>query len=177
MSFDLPSARLVLARTPPTLEEWLRGLPDSLSRQNEGPDTWSPFDVVGHLIQGELADWIPRAQIILEQGMEGSFEPFDRFAQFDASRGKSLDDLLVEFTGLREKNLLVLDELKLTSEQLLLQGQHPDLGVVTLGQLMATWAVHDLGHIAQIARVLAKGYAAEVGPWSAYLGVLGKMDT
>lgn len=170
---NLSSIRLVLSRTPGTLTVWLHGLPDAITRRNEGPETWSAFDVVGHLIHGDRADWIPRAQCILEHGLERAFEPFDRFAQFEASAGRSLDELLVEFAALREKNLAALDGLRLSAEQLKLPGKHPHFGGVTLGQLLATWAVHDLGHLAQIARVMAKSYAFDVGPWEAYLSILG----
>ncbi len=142
----------------------------------EGPEAWSLFDIVGHLIHGELTDWIPRARIILEHGMDETFESFDRFAQLKANRGKSLDDLLVEFKALRERNLAALDELRLSAEQLKLRGRHPDFGRVTMGQLIATWAVHDLSHIAQIARVMAKYRSSEVGPWKAYLPILGRRD-
>jgi uncharacterized damage-inducible protein DinB len=172
MNFDLPSARVILGRTPDTLSTWLRELPAWILQQNEGSETWSAYDVVGHLIHGEVTDWIPRARMILECGIDKTFEPFDRFAQFKASRDKSLDDLLVEFATHRHRNLDALDGLQLTAEQLMLEGRHPDFGVVTLGQLIATWAVHDLDHIAQIARVLAKFYSREVGPWEAYLPVL-----
>jgi len=173
MHFDLASAREVLARTPATLACLVRGLPPAWTHENEGPETWSVFDVVGHLIHGELTDWIPRARIILEHGPARTFEPFDRFAQLEANRGRSLGELLDRFAALRRQNLAALDELRLTPERLSLEGRHPAFGAVTLGQLLSAWVVHDLGHVAQVARVMAKQYAGEVGPWTAYLRILG----
>ncbi len=172
MEFDLEQAIEVLSRTPQTLRVLLRGLPAGWTSNNEGPDTWSPYDVLGHLVHGEKTDWIGRARRILDHGESQPFEPFDRFAQFRDSKGKSLEDLLEEFADLRARNLDTLRGLELAAEQLELKGRHPNLGVVTLGQLLATWAVHDLGHIAQITRVMAKQYAGNVGPWLAYLPVL-----
>jgi uncharacterized damage-inducible protein DinB len=172
MQFELASAKPLLARTPPTLATLVRDLPEGWTHANEGPDTWSVFDVVGHLIHGELTDWIPRARVILEHGTARAFEPFDRFAQFEAEKGKTLGQLLDRFTTLRSESLAALDALRLTPEQLRLEGRHPELGTVTLGQLLSTWVVHDLGHIRQVARVMAKQYATEVGPWKAYLSVL-----
>ena len=172
MQFDLGSAREVLRRTPVTLATLLRGLPEEWVRHDEGPGTWSVFDVVGHLIHGERTDWIPRARIILRHGTSTAFEPFDRFAQLQASRGKALDELLDEFAGLRARNLAEMDGFGLGPEQLALQGRHPELGVVTLAQLLSTWVAHDLDHLAQVARVMAKCYTDEVGPWKAYLRVL-----
>lgn len=173
MEFDLESARDVLARTPAVLDALLRDLNDEWVYQDEGPDTWSPFDVVGHLIHGELTDWVPRARIIQEHGPKATFEPFDRFAQYEASKGKTINQLLDRFTTLRAQNLVALDGLDLTSEKLVMEGRHPEFGAVTMRQLLSTWAVHDLGHIGQIVRAMASGYAAEVGPWAAYLRVLG----
>src|SRR5215510_3765893 len=167
MEFQLAQAREILERTPATLSALLRDLPDEWLLANEGPDTWSPFDVVGHLIHGEETDWIPRARIILEQGEQGTFEQFDRFAMFEKSKGKTLKELLVEFEQLRRVSLDELDEMNLTPELLAKRGRHPELGVVTLGQLLSTWVVHDLGHIQQIVRVMAKQYNDQVGPWSA----------
>jgi len=172
MDFELRTGREVLARTPLVLTSLLQGLPDSLARQNEGPDTWSPFDVVGHLIHGELTDWMPRTRIILEHGTQETFEPFDRFAQFEASAGKSLNQLLEEFSSLRQGNLFALDGLGLTPEQLELEGSHPEFGTITLKQMLSAWVVHDLGHIGQIVRTMAKLYSTEAGPWGAYLRVL-----
>jgi hypothetical protein len=173
MDFELKSARDILARTPLVLTSLLQNLPDDWARQNEGPDTWSPFDVVGHLIHGELTDWIPRTRIILEHGAGKTFEPFDRFAQFETSAGRSLNQLLEEFSTLRKRSLVALDELDITTKHLDLEGRHPELGAVRLKQLLSTWVVHDLGHIGQIVRTMAKRYESEVGPWTAHLRVLG----
>jgi hypothetical protein len=155
------------------LDVWLRDLPAAWTRVTEGPDTWSPFDVVGHLIHGELTDWIPRARIILEHGSDRPFDPFDRFAQLDDSRGKTMPELLDRLAELRAANLLELDAMKLTPEKLRLEGIHPEFGNVTLGQHLATWVVHDLDHLAQIARVMASRHRDAVGPWRAYLRILG----
>ena len=170
---DLASARIILARTPETLRVWLSNLPEAYVRAREGEGTFSAFDVVGHLIEGEKTDWIPRAITILERGKSETFEPFDRFGQIKASQGKTIEELLDEFAALRAENLGKLDELDLQPEQLALMGRHPDFGLVSLGELIATWVAHDLGHIAQIARVMAKRHADDVGPWRAYLPVLG----
>jgi hypothetical protein len=172
MPFDLQSAIVVLERTPSALSALLGGLPDEWTRATEGPNTWSPYDVVGHLIHGERTDWIPRARIILDHGATRPFEPFDRAAMFRESAGKSLSGLLAEFAELRRANLETLNGRGLTDRELELEGRHPELGSVTLRQLLATWVVHDLGHIAQISRVMAKQYSAEVGPWRAYLTVI-----
>lgn len=174
MSFDLTSGIAVLERTPATFRALLSDLPDAWIVANEGPATFSPFDNLGHLIHGERADWIPRARIILAQGAERTFEPYDRFAQVRESAGKSLAQLLDEFTALRAENLATLRDWRLTDDQLALEGQHPELGPVTLRQLLATWVAHDLGHLAQTARVMAKQYREAVGPWRAYLPVLDR---
>jgi DinB superfamily len=174
MEFRLDRAVEILERTPVALRGLLGGLPDAWTTPNEGPDTFSAFDNVGHLIHGERTDWIPRARIILAQGPNRRFEPYDRFAQKRESQGKTLADLLDEFTHLRAGNLATLRGWHLSDEQLDLRGEHPELGVVTLRQLLATWAAHDLGHVAQIARVLAKQYREAVGPWRAYLPVLDR---
>ena len=171
-SFDLQAGTAVLERTPVTLREMLAGLPASWIDADEGPETWSPYVVVGHLVHGERADWIPRARIILEQGPNRRFEPFDRFAQFRESRGKSLPRLLDEFTDLRRENLSTLAGWRLTEAQLALEGEHPELGEVTLRQLLATWVAHDLSHMAQIARVMAKQYRDAIGPWRRYLTIM-----
>lgn len=168
--FDLVQAIDILRRTPTLLDEWLRGLSDEWVMENEGPDTFSPYDVVGHLIHGEKADWIGRARIILGEGP--TFDPFDRFAMYEESKGKTLPDLLDEFAALREENLVALEAMELTDEDLDRTGTHPELGTVTLSQLLATWTVHDLSHIAQIARVMAKQYKAETGPWREYIPLL-----
>jgi uncharacterized damage-inducible protein DinB len=174
MNFDLQEGVKVLERTPGTLRAMLAGLPESWTTCNEGPDTFSAFDNVGHLIHGERTDWIARAKIILAQGRNRTFEPYDRFAQKRESAGKTLAQLLDEFEELRARNLATLQEWHLTEAQMQLQGEHPALGTVTLRQLLATWVAHDLGHIAQIARVMAKRYREDVGPWRAYLPILDR---
>ena len=171
-SFVTDEAVAILARTPATLDALLRGLPDGWIAANEGGGTWSPFDVVGHLIHGEKTDWIERAKIILEHGEARPFDRFDRFAQFAASEGRSLASLLDEFAALRRQNLRELESMGLTDADLDRRGQHPELGVVTLRQLLATWVTHDLDHVVQISRVLARQYADEVGPWRAYLRII-----
>jgi hypothetical protein len=172
--FQLNDAIAVLERTPATLRTLLGGLPESWTARNEGADTFSAFDNVGHLIHGERADWMPRARIILAQGSARRFEPYDRLAQTRESAGKTLATLLDEFEQLRAQNLATLRSWNLSDAELSLQGVHPDFGEVTLRQLLATWVVHDLGHLAQIARVLAKRYRDEVGPWRAYLPILDR---
>jgi hypothetical protein len=174
MDFDLTNGMAVLQRTPATLRAMLDGLPTAWLDADEGPDTWSPYVVVGHLIQGERTDWIPRAKIILAQGPQRRFEPFDRDAQFRESEGQSLAQLLDTFARLRAENLATLAEWRLTDRQLALEGEHPAFGLVTLSQLLATWVVHDLGHIAQAARVMAKQYKSAIGPWRAYLPVVDR---
>ena len=174
MSFDLQDGITVLERTPATFRALLAGLPEAWITANEGPDTFSPYDNVGHLIHGERADWIVRAQVILAQGENRRFEPFDRFAQIRESQGKSMDDLLEEFARLRSANIATLRRWNLTDRELALEGEHPALGPVTLRQLLATWVAHDLGHIAQTTRVMAKRYREDVGPWRAYLPVLDR---
>ena len=170
--FDLEEACAVLERTPGMLRSWLPGLPEGWLDADEGPDTFSPREVLGHLIHGEQTDWIARARRILEEGPARPFEPFDRFAQRRLFAGLSANELLDRFASLRAANLATLRSWSLTREQLDLEGTHPALGTVTLRQLLATWTVHDLGHVAQIARVLAKRYAGEVGPWNEHLPVL-----
>lgn len=174
MDFDLATGIAVLERTPNTLRALLAGLPSAWTDATEGPETWSPFVIVGHLIHGERTDWIPRARTILAQGENRHFTPYDRFAQFRESKGKSLGDLLDEFALLRAANLTILQEWRLTDAQLALEGEHPEFGPVTLRQLLATWVGHDLGHIAQTARVMAKQYREAVGPWRAYLPVMDR---
>jgi len=170
--FAIEDATAILARTPPTLNALLRGLTASWTLATEGGDTWSPFDVVGHLIHGEQTDWIPRVKIILTHGETRSFEKFDRLAQFSASAGRTLPDMLDDFARLRTDNLRELASLDLTDADLARTGRHPELGVVTLRQLLATWVAHDLDHVMQISRVLARQYSDEVGPWRAYLRVI-----
>ncbi len=172
-AFDMADAIAVLERTPDVLAALLTGLSDSWSEFRENAETWSPYDVMGHLIHGEQTDWIPRARIILAGDESRTFEPFDRFAQEDESQGKSMDDLIDEFAGLRRENLAALDELDLTTADLDLRARHPELGPVTLRQLLATWVAHDLAHIRQVSRTLARRYARDVGPWRAYMPVMG----
>ena len=174
MEFELLRSVEVLERTPTALRAMLSGLSNEWTDATEGPETWSPYAIMGHLVHGERTDWIPRARLILGEGTDRRFEPFDRFAQFHESRGKTLDDLLTEFAGLRADNMVTLAGWRISDEQLALEGEHPAFGAVTLRQLLATWAVHDLGHIAQIARVMAKQYREAVGPWRAYLPLLDR---
>lgn len=172
MNFDLTEAMAVLERTPAVVRALLTTLPDPWITSDEGPETFSPFENVGHLIHGERADWIPRARIILAQGDNRTFEPYDRFAQQRESAGKTIGRLLDEFEELRADNLRTLRSWDLSEVELALEGEHPSLGTVTLRQLLATWVAHDLGHLAQIARVMAKRYRDDVGPWRAYLPIL-----
>jgi hypothetical protein len=170
--FVIDEAMAILARTPSTLDALLRGLPESWTVAHEGGETWSPFDVMGHLIHGEQVDWIPRAKIILAYGDARAFARFDRLAQFTDSAGRTLADLLDDFAKFRRTNLNELGSLNLTDADLDRPGRHPDLGAVTLRQLLATWVTHDLDHIMQISRVLGRQYSDEVGPWRAYLRVI-----
>jgi len=173
VNFTLDDALPVLRRTPDVVRVLLWDIPDCWAEATEGPDTWSPFDIVGHLIHGERTDWMVRTEILLTYGETRPFTPFDRFAQFEASRGKTLQELLDTFAGLRAANLIRLESLGLTAEDLERRGRHPELGPCTLGQLLATWVAHDLSHIAQIARVMGRQYTAAVGPWRVYLPMLG----
>jgi DinB superfamily len=178
--FNLTDTTALLTRTPGILDAMLRGLPTAWSRSNEGSasdgkESWNAFDVVGHLIVGERTDWMPRVRIMLEKGESRPFDPFDRFAQSREDRstqGDSLDDLLDEFARLRKENLIALQALNLQPQDLARRGTHPALGTVTLSELLATWAVHDLTHLHQLSRVMAHQYCDAVGPWKAYLGVL-----
>lgn len=172
MKQNLQDTVALLARTPAVLDALLRDLPDAWTLRTEGEDTWSAYGVVGHLIHGERTDWIQRARIVLQSGETRAFEPFDRQAMVRDSQGKSLGQLLDEFARLRSENLGELRALNLRPEDLEQRGRHPALGVVTLSELLATWAVHDLTHLHQISRVMAHQYREAVGPWSAYLGVL-----
>jgi hypothetical protein len=174
MQFELVHALEVLERTPATFRALLGGLSEVWTTPNEGPDTFSAFDNLGHLIHGERTDWIPRGRILLAQGSNRRFEPYDRFAHYRDSQGKSLAELLDEFASLRAENLAILRGWHLTDRELALEGEHPALGPVTLRQLLATWVAHDLGHVAQTTRVLAKQYREAVGPWRAYLPVLDR---
>ena len=172
MQFDLDLSLDMLRRTPPTLEALLGAAAEPWVRGTEGAETFSPFDVVGHLIDGEETDWIPRARIILARGRDPRFEPYDRFRHRARNADRSLGSLLAEFARLRAANLELLRSWRLTDAELDLPGVHPSLGRVTLRQLLAAWVVHDLGHLAQVARVMAKQYREEVGPWLPYLPVL-----
>ena len=173
MDFQLDRTVEILEKTPGTLRTMLSGLSDAWIESDEGPDTWNAYVIVGHLIHGERADWIARLKHILEEGESRTFAPFDRFAQFEESVGQTLAELLDTFEAMRSENLKILRDLDLGPKHLELRGTHPEFGTVTARQLLATWAVHDLGHIAQIARAMAAGYSGEVGPWRAYLRVLG----
>ncbi|SFS05037.1 DinB superfamily protein [Granulicella pectinivorans] len=164
----------LLARTPKALDALLRGLPETWTHRNEGDGSWNVFDVLGHMAHCERHDWMPRARIILEAGETVPFPPLDRTAHFRASEGKTLEELLDQFAALRAESLVGLKAINLTEAQLELKGQHPAFGVVTLGELLTTWAVHDLTHLHQISRVMAYQQRENVGPWSAYLGVLKK---
>jgi hypothetical protein len=172
MEHDLQQTIALLARTPAALDALLRDLPDAWTMRNEGADTWSAFDVVGHLIHGELTDWMPRTRMILRAGETQPFEPYDRSAQERESKGKSLAQLLDEFARLRSENLAELHELDLKPKDLARRGRHPALGAVTLSQLLATWAAHDLTHLHQLSRIMAHQYREAVGPWTKYLGVM-----
>lgn len=172
MQFNLEQTIALLARTPLALNGLLRDLPENWTHHNEGENTWSPFDVVGHLIHGERSDWIPRAERILQFGESKAFEPFDRWAQEKESQGKSLPQLLDEFGRLRSENIQKLRNMNLRSEDFQRRGKHASLGTVTMSELLATWAAHDLTHLHQISRTMAHQYREAVGPWSVFLGVL-----
>lgn len=173
MKFNVEQAIQILERTPSVIETLLKGLDDDWVMGNEGGETWSAFDIVGHYIHGEKTDWMARTQIILGDG-DKHFKPFDRFAQFEDSKGKTLEQLLGEFHVLRKENLAILKGISFTDEMFDRTGIHPKFGNVTLRQLLSTWVVHDLTHIHQLSRVLAKQYEQEVGPWHEFLGVLNK---
>ena len=172
MGHNLQNTISLLTRTPAALNALLRDLPETWTLRNEGDNTWNAFDVLGHLIHGERTDWMPRARMILQFGESKTFEPFDRRAQERESRGKSLGQLLDEVARLRSESLDALRVLNLQPQDLERRGRHPELGVVTLSQLLATWAAHDLTHLHQISRIMAHQYRQAVGPWSAFLGVM-----
>jgi hypothetical protein len=172
LQYNVTDAIVLLKRTPALLDVWLRDLPAEWVRSAEGPGTFSPFDVLGHLIHGEKTDWVARTRIILENGTERAFDPYDRFAQEIESAGKSINQLLDEFTMLRTNNLEWLGTLPISETDLEKKGMHPGLGEVTLRNLLSTWVVHDLTHIAQIGRVMAKQYTEEMGPWPQYFRIL-----
>lgn len=171
-TFTLPEATALLARTPKTLDAWLRDLPEGWLTGNEGGESWSPIDVLGHLIHGERTDWLPRVRRILDFGNTQAFDKFDRFAQFREFQGLSVPELLDEFARARANNLRELEALKIDEAILDKPGLHPELGPVTLRQLLATWVAHDLDHVVQIARVMARQYTDAVGPWHQYLRVI-----
>jgi uncharacterized damage-inducible protein DinB len=174
MEFEYRKAVSILTRTLLVLRIFLQDLSTDWTHVNEGKNSWNAFDIMGHLIHSERTDWISRSEIILSDQPNKTFEPFSRQAHFTASNGKLLNDLFEEFESLREEDLKKLREMELTNERMALQGQHPEFGAVTLKQLLSAWVVHDLGHIAQISRVMAKQYKDEVGPWGKYLGILKK---
>ena len=172
MEFSIEKSVEILERTPKTLEVLLNGLSDDWIYNNEGEDTWCVFDVIGHLVHGEKTDWMERTLIILSSDGNKTFAPFDRFAQFKDSKGKSLQQLLEEFQELRTSNLQILKDLQISDSDMKKTGIHPNFGQVTLEQLLSTWVVHDLNHLSQISRVLAKQYKDSVGSWEAYLRIL-----
>ncbi len=174
MRFSLYKSLEILERTPSVLASYLSGLSDEWLKQNEGENTWSPYDILGHLIVGEKTDWMVRARIILGSAEDKRFKPFDRFAQLREDQNRPVSDMLKEFGELRSDNLEELRAFDITEEQLKLTGIHPEFGEVTLSQLLSTWTVHDLNHISQISRVMANQYKEAVGPWINYLGVLKK---
>ena len=172
MNFDIHKSLEILQRTPLVIETLLCGVSEEWVRSNEGENTWSPYDVLGHLIHGERTDWISRTKIILSDSPQKQFQPFDRFAQLNTDQNRPIQELLEEFKALRAQSLNELMAFQLNDDMLAKKGIHPEFGDVTLKELLSTWVVHDLGHIAQIARVMAKQYKSEVGPWTAYLGIL-----
>ena len=172
MEFSLPNSLEILQRTPETLYRLLYNLPEAWTSVNEGGQTWSAYDVVGHLIHGDQTDWMTRAELIVSNQADKNFAPFDRFAQFENSKGKSLNQLLDEFKAVRAANMEKLQRLAISVDDLNKTGIHPTFGLVTLSQLLATWVVHDLDHLSQISRVLAKQYKEEVGPWIEFLKIV-----
>ena len=172
MEFELSKTIEILERTPQVLKSMLMGLSEDWTTNNEGVNTWSPYDIVGHLILGEQTDWVIRTQIILGKKENRNFEPFDMTSHVENSKAETLDELLIQFEQLRINNIATLKSLNISDNDLNLEGVHPEFGNVNLSDLLATWTVHDLGHIAQVARVMSKQYQQEVGPWKAYLGIL-----
>ena len=172
MTFDLAETIQLLSSTPDALRSLLQSLPEDWARTSDEPGSWAPFDVIGHLLHGEETDWLPRAEIILAQAENTTFVPFDRFIQFESSKGKTLTELLDQFSLLRRRNLETMRSWQLSEAQLDLPGVHPELGPVNLRQLLATWAVHDLNHLRQIIVAIAKHYEHAVGPWKQYLSIL-----
>ena len=173
MKFDRERSVQILSRTPLVLETLLDGLDHQWIYANEGPDTWSAFDIMGHFIEGEKTDWIPRMQIILSNAPDKKFQKFDRFKQFEESKGKNISQLIAEFKKLREENLKILADTTLDEKTLSMTGIHPEFGDVTLRQLLSTWVTHDLAHLLQVSRVMAKQYKEEIGPWTKYFSVFG----
>lgn len=169
--FDLIDGPALLARTPAVLDAWLRGLPESWLQCEEGPGTWNAVEVLGHLIEGEVHDWMPRVRHVLEHGEAVAFPPFDRFSQ-DRREARTVEQMLDEFAGRRRESLAELAGLGFGVADLARRGRHPEFGLVTLGQHLATWVVHDLTHVTQVARVMARRYGEAVGPWRAYLRVV-----
>lgn len=176
MEYKVEQAVEILRNTPTVLRTMLHDVSDVWAYSNYGPATWSPFDIVGHLIHGERTDWVPRAKIILEHGEATPFEPFDRYAQLETNKGKTIGDLLDEFESVRAENIETLFAMRLTDDQLARRGTHPALGSATLRELLAMWAVHDLNHIAQMAKAMAFQYRDQVGPWLAYASILRPPD-
>jgi DinB family protein len=172
MKFDLNKSIEILEKTPGVIRNLLTGLSEDWIINNEGPETFSPYDVVGHLIHGEKTDWPGRVQMILDHGISKTFVPYERFAMFEESKGKSLEDLLNEFDAIRKKNVAWLKSLRLTEADFDKRGVHPKFGEVTLRQLMSTWVIHDLTHMSQITRVMAKQYKSEMGPWLEYFRIM-----
>jgi hypothetical protein len=172
MTLDLDGAKTLLRRTPSVLGSLLRGLPDALVHENEGPGTWSSFEVVGHLLEAEETNWIPRIRHLIKHGEASAFPPFDRVGFVERSKGKNMEEQVDAFKGTRAQSLRDLDELRLSPSDLGRRGRHPEFGPVTLGQLLATWVVHDLNHIGQTVSVLARQHTEAVGPWRAFLGIL-----
>ena len=172
MHYSIEKSCEILDRTPMALQSLLAGLDEDWVMNNEGPETFSPFDVIGHLIHGEKTDWVPRAKMILEFGLSKTFVPFDRFSQYEVSRGKTLQQLLDEFEDIRKENLVWFTSLQLSENDLDKKGMHPVLGAVSLRNLLSTWVVHDLTHIAQVTRVMAKQYREEIGPWTDFFRIL-----
>ncbi|MAL59750.1 MAG: hypothetical protein CMC14_06875 [Flavobacteriaceae bacterium] len=172
MEYQLDQAIEILERTPKVMKNLLLGLSEDWTHRNEGKDTWSPYDVIGHLVHGEKTDWMPRLEIVLSDSEIQTFTPYDRFAQFEMSKGKSLEELLREFETLRNENLNTLRSKNLSEKDLTRTAIHPSLGTITLKNMLAAWVVHDLGHIAQVSRVLAKQYKDEIGPWTQYLTIV-----
>lgn len=172
MTFELSQIIGILLQTPATVKSLLVNLPDELIFNSVNEDSWSPFDIVGHYIHAEETDWIPRAEVILRQNADKNFPPFDRFGHLEKVKGKTISELLDNFAVIRKRNIEILNSWNLNDEQLILKGIHPEFGEVTLAQLLATWCVHDLTHLRQIATVIAKQHSEAVGPWKEYLSIL-----